>query len=88
MVRNNLFFVCVIVGLFFTSCEKDLPPNIEEETPEFTGRSTWKIIQQDILNQSCTGCHVSGASFAELRGQSIRLRIHLQHARLFSFTIQ
>ena len=40
MVRNNLFFVCVIVGLFFTSCEKDLPPNIEEETPEFTGRST------------------------------------------------
>ena len=56
MIKNNFLYVCVIVGLFFTGCEKDSPASIEEETQGFTGRSTWKIIQQDILDQSCTGC--------------------------------
>jgi len=65
MIKNNFLYVCVIVGLFFTGCEKDSPASIEEETQEFTGRSTWKIIQQDILDQSCTSCHMVGTSFAE-----------------------
>ncbi|SVA21651.1 uncharacterized protein METZ01_LOCUS74505, partial [marine metagenome] len=65
VIRHNSLYLCLFVGLFFTGCEKDLPISAEEEAQEFTGRSTWKIIQQDILDQSCTGCHVAGASFAE-----------------------
>ena len=42
-------------------------------------------LESNMLHSQVTW---SGASFAELRGQSIRLRIHLQHARLFSFVIQ
>ena len=65
MIRHNFLYFCLFVGLFFTGCEKDLPISAEEEAQEFTGRSTWKIIQQNILDQSCTGCHVAGTSFAE-----------------------
>ena len=52
MFRYNVLLFCLIIGVFFTGCEKDSPASIEEEKQEFTGRSTWKIIQQDILDQS------------------------------------
>jgi len=65
MIRHNFIYVCVIAGLFFTGCEKDSPVSIAEEIQEITGRSTWKIIQQDILDQSCIGCHSVGTSFAD-----------------------
>ena len=42
-------------------------------------------LESDMLHSQVTW---AGASFAELRGQTIRLRIHLQQARLFSFVIQ
>ncbi len=65
MCRCNVILFCLIMGVFFTGCEKDSPASIEEETQEFTSRNTWKIIQQDILDQSCTGCHSVGTSFAD-----------------------
>ena len=65
MCRYNVILFCLIMGVFFTGCEKDSPASIEEVTQDFTGRNTWKIIQQDILDQSCTDCHTVGTSFAE-----------------------
>ena len=65
MCRYKVILLCLIMGVFFTGCEKDSPASIEEVTQDFTGRNTWKIIQQDILDQSCTDCHTVGTSFAE-----------------------
>ena len=65
MCRYNVILFCLIMGVFFTGCQKDSPASIEEITQDFTGRNTWKIIQQDILDQSCTDCHTVGTSFAE-----------------------
>ena len=65
MCRYKVILFCLIMGVFFTGCEKDSPASIEEVTQDFTGRNTWKIIQQDILDQSCTDCHTVGTSFAE-----------------------
>ncbi len=35
---------------------------------DFAGMSTWEIIQQEILDPSCSSCHVSGNFYAEQSG--------------------
>lgn len=35
---------------------------------DFAGMSTWEVIQQEILNQSCISCHVAGNFYADQSG--------------------
>ena len=67
MLNNRIFNIMCILTLFFIGCEKEATSNIEPEN-EISGRSSWKIIQQEILDKSCAGCHSVGTSFGSQSG--------------------
>ena len=62
MLNNKIFTALCVTGVFFIGCEKDASSNVEPVS-EITGRSSWKIIQQEILDNNCAGCHSVGTSF-------------------------
>ena len=62
MLNNKIFTALCVTGGFFIGCEKDASSNVEPVS-EITGRSSWKIIQQEILDNNCAGCHSVGTSF-------------------------
>ena len=62
MLNNRIFLIVSILALFFVGCEKDTASNIDPIN-EISGRSSWKIIQQEILDNNCAGCHSVGTSF-------------------------
>ena len=62
MLKNKICTVLCITGLFFIGCEKDTASNVEPVN-DISGRSSWKIIQQEILDNNCAGCHSVGTSF-------------------------
>ena len=62
MLNNRIFLIVSILVLFFIGCEKDTASNVEPIN-EIPGRSSWKIIQQEILDNNCAGCHSVGTSF-------------------------
>ena len=54
---------CLLAGLILAGCGSD------RQAPVETGpRSTWKIIQEDILAVRCVNCHRAGTSFARQSG--------------------
>ena len=62
MLNYKITTVLCVIGVFFIGCEKDTVSNVEPVN-EVTGRSSWKIIQQEILDKNCAGCHSVGTSF-------------------------
>ena len=52
MLKNKICTVLCITGLFFIGCEKDTVSNVEPVN-DISGRSSWKIIQQEILDNNC-----------------------------------
>ena len=67
MFNNKISNITIILTLLFIGCEKDTTSNVEPIN-EITGRSSWKIIQQEILDKSCAGCHSIGTSFGSQSG--------------------
>ena len=67
MLNNRIFIIVSILLLFFVGCEKDTVSNVEPIN-EITGRSSWKIIQEEIFDKSCAGCHSVGTSFGNQSG--------------------
>jgi hypothetical protein len=67
MLNNRIFIIVSILLLFFVGCEKDTASNVEPIN-EITGRSSWKIIQEEIFDKSCAGCHSVGTSFGNQSG--------------------
>tara|TARA_X000000368_G_C23046546_1_gene719402 strand:+ start:1272 stop:2648 length:1377 start_codon:yes stop_codon:yes gene_type:complete len=67
MLNNKILNIMCILTLFFIGCEKEATSNIEPEN-EISSRSSWKIIQQEILDKSCAGCHSVGTSFGSQSG--------------------
>ena len=62
MLNYKITTVLCVIGVFFIGCEKDTVSNVEPVN-EITGRSSWIIIQQEILDKNCAGCHSVGTSF-------------------------
>ena len=62
MINIKNLNITIILTLLFIGCEKDTTSNVEPIN-DISGRSSWKIIQQEILDKSCAGCHSVGTSF-------------------------
>ncbi|MEL6670944.1 MAG: hypothetical protein AAFR61_02100 [Bacteroidota bacterium] len=64
LTRPFLLMTMLLLGLVACKPEVTNPDPEPGPDPNPNSPSTWQVIQEDILDQQCTSCHVEGNSFA------------------------